>query len=474
MHPLCTFAVLLCVCWAQPAGVAAQPALRSLVHVHRVAPADQPEHDAYAIVGHAGFGVTESVLRQDDSHRRVTAGIGAGVFRKSGWGFALRADGRLDIHSEQGQTDGGLVGDPRAMLRFAHRLGDLWAVGGQVGLWLPGSDAPSLKLKATTPEALLLLSAGGAERPWRVSLNLGGRYDRSGQSIDDAERLSGSDWISLGVSDSSALLAGVGLEQRVGATTLLAEFTWDALLGSDAPDLGTSPARLSAGLRHAIGRVQLSAIAEALLSTRQDIDVDGALYPVEPRFSVLAGLRILLGGPYGASEQSGPPERRVLVFVVTPEEVPIRGAELRLLDDAGRVLRSDSSGRVRIEHAPQGGWGVRVAASGYKPTEARVETGSNTLRVVLEPALPPGQLSLRVRDLTTGKPVAARVLVRPKGETAHSSVIEGEPDGALEIVLLPGEYVVRVEADGYRAQERPVRIEQHGVTVLNLDLRGGP
>ena len=37
--------------------------------------------------------------------------------------------------------------------------------------------------------------------------------------------------------------------------------------------------------------------------------------------------------------------------------------------------------------------------------------------------------------------------------------------------VAPGEYTVLLSAPGYERQRRPVRVEQNGVTILNVDLR---
>ena len=46
--------------------------------------------------------------------------------------------------------------------------------------------------------------------------------------------------------------------------------------------------------------------------------------------------------------------------------------------------------------------------------------------------------------------------------------------GRFELDVTPGVHEVRISARGYMTQVRRVRVEENGVTVLNIDLRKAP
>jgi hypothetical protein len=81
--------------------------------------------------------------------------------------------------------------------------------------------------------------------PVSVSVNAGVRLDQSARSVEDVMQLSLADRMALGVSDSHALLLGVGAAYRHGPFEPLVEWSWDVLVGRNAPALRESPMRVS-------------------------------------------------------------------------------------------------------------------------------------------------------------------------------------------------------------------------------------
>src|SRR5438093_1139046 len=81
--------------------------------------------------------------------------------------------------------------------------------GAQLGVWVPGKDAPSIAASATSVDARALVSydTGFAS----VTANAGVRYDNSANSVDRPQDLSVEDRVSLGVSAYSAALVGASL-----------------------------------------------------------------------------------------------------------------------------------------------------------------------------------------------------------------------------------------------------------------------
>src|SRR5690606_37349528 len=95
------------------------------------------------------------------------------------------------------------------------------------------------------------VAALGAGSGSKVGLfaHTGFRFDRSGRSADDADLLSDADRMSLGVSDSHAVLVGLGANLRGERTELFIETSLDYLVGSEAPGFRQSPMRAGGGAR---------------------------------------------------------------------------------------------------------------------------------------------------------------------------------------------------------------------------------
>ncbi len=240
---------------AEPA--LARHALGAVPGVYRVATAE-PDAGGLSFYTGAGYGYAASIFGRDDTHHRATGSLAASFGPVSWLSLGLRMDGRFDQHSEQvprldgspGEvTDDGLVGDPRFLAQVRTSLTDSWHLGGRLTLWFPGSEAPSLVLGATTTDALAALTYAPPGSPLRLGLEAGFRLDRSAESAGDAGALSQADRLSLGVSDSNAVLLGAGATFRAGNVEILGEVTWDLLVGADAPSLRESPLRLAAGVR---------------------------------------------------------------------------------------------------------------------------------------------------------------------------------------------------------------------------------
>jgi hypothetical protein len=133
-----------------------------------------------------------------------------------------------------------------------------------------------------------------------------------------------------------------------------------------------------------------------------------------------------------------------------------------------RAARTGSDGRAVFPGIARGPARIRVIHAGHRESTKVVDVAAGrtaAVRFALEPALPPGQLRGLVRSFR-GRPLAARLEVAPLGIETRS-----DARGEFEIDLPPGEYQVSVDAPGYRAQERRVKIEKDGVTILNVDLR---
>jgi hypothetical protein len=524
---------LLCVLLLAHGPAAAEPALSrhalgALPGVYRVATAE-PAAGGLSFYTGAGYGYAGEVFGTGDTHHRATGSLAASFGPVSWLSLGLRMDGRFDQHSEQGKrpdgttgevADDGLVGDPRFLAQARTSLTDSWHLGGRLTLWFPGSEAPSLVLGATTTDALAALTYAPPGSPLRLGLEAGFRLDRSAESAGDAGVLSQADRLSLGVSDSNAVLLGAGATFRAGDVEILGELTWDVLVGGDAPSLRESPLRLAAGVRvPMLDNLAAQIVIESNLARLPTAAPGEPLAPYEPRVSVGVGLHYRFGAPprarpdgAGTGEDTparprrpgqpgapdaaqpgvihgrvqGPGGVAVTSAVVTvasssaqPQATPATGEATP--EGPGSPAASpgvppaftaeagvDAEGRFRVAGVPGGPVTVTARAGGFEPVTRSLTVapgGEHELDFDLERALPPGQLRGFVRSFG-GKPVAATLTVEPLGQT----ITAGE-DGSFEIDVAPGRYEVVIRAPGYREQRRAVTIEEGGVLILNVDLR---
>ena len=195
---------------AEPAVGDAGGAMPGFVRVGAAAPLDP----GLAVSALAGYGHRGAVVADGDNHHRAAIDLAASLRPLSWLAVAARFSGRYDRHTGTGLgEDSGWVGDPRLAARAVTALGGGAWLAGQLGLWLPGRDAPSLDPAAATVDASALvtwLAPGG-----RLAIGglVGFRVDRSAASVERPEQLSPSDRMALGVSDSNAALMGTGRER---------------------------------------------------------------------------------------------------------------------------------------------------------------------------------------------------------------------------------------------------------------------
>ena len=445
----------------------------------------------------SGYGLTEAQQGQDGSNHRLAGTLAIGAAPLPWLEGALRLDGRYDKHPDDAEgSDDGLVGDPRIELRFGNRAGDL-VYGADATAWFIGGDAPSVVLDATTVDLKALIGYAPIERGPTIALNAGWRFDQSANSVDRADTLRLGDRVGLGLSDSNALLLGVGVRQPVGKTEILGEVTGDLLIGADAPPVAQSPIRATAGARYWLSRrLAFSGLAEVVLSSRPDLGPTDPLVPIEPRVSVHVGLRYRIGlkaetepqaqpvqptPPPPSAEADQPEEQPETLPPPTPEVHEIKG---RIVDEAGQPVpdaavalkfgetaqecRTDAHGSFQFEVQQRGSGQVSVESPGLDRVTMNVSVGDAAAElggITLRPAVPAGELRGLVRGLD-GEPVPAEIVV---GGTEIA--LETDAQGRFSVEVPPGSYVVEIKADGFVGQRRRVTIENRGVTVLNADIR---
>jgi hypothetical protein len=450
-----------------------------------------------------GYGMRNDLIGTNTKFTRTTGRLAIGFAPHELISIALSLDGRFDKHTgdAMGTDDDGYVGDPHLLIRAAKASGNLH-FGGQVDLWVPGKDAPSVAGSAISVAAsgLVSLAAG----PGLLSFNAGFRIDNSAKSVDQPTLLSVQDRVSLGVSEFHAVVGGAHLGIPIGDKAYVsAEGQVDIFVGSGDTPMGSTEAheapsplvRFGAtGGYHInkswtvlayVGGARVPKIVSADLAAN-----DIKLVPYEPTVSFGVGLQGRFGGPStNVKKRVDPQDIDVPIFASIDGE---------LLDEAGKpavgakvVVKTkayegtgvtDDKGAWRVEKLPIGKQvkgvdnitdpvgEITIDVTGKKPVKVTVDLkpGDNKAeRISLEPVLPPGQLRAVVRNANTGKPIGGAIVqIEPGGKSATSGA-----DGQFSVDLPPGTYKITASSPGLKDQELDVTIDPNGVAIKIIELR---
>lgn len=484
--------------------------------IGRVAVAAPKELPHAAVAASVGYAFTEALPGDSSGHHRASGTFALMAQPLRFLAASLTLDGRYDTHPADALgSSSSTVGEPRLIVRANEALGSSFAIGAQLGLWIPGAEAPSLRPDASTLDALLLATYAPPASGLAIALNAGYRVDRSANVLDAGERprLRRGDRLSLRLSDFDAVLFGVGGSKRLGGAhtpfapvEVLGELTWDVLVGKNAPAAIESPLRLGLGARYHMkeddeyfGALQLEARTELGLGHLPSMGPSDALVPVDPRFALIIGIRWAPAlvvkvkptrgagpGPDGAGGARGAgglaTAASSLRGRVTAAEggAPIAGAHVTVVSDDPaspneRGADTDADGSFVVAELRPGRAHVLVKAAGYDDAsadttlvdDATAARPAVVLPLVMKKAIRPGQLRGLVRSFS-GKPLAATIRVEPIGVETKT-----DADGTFQVEVPPGSYEVIVAAAGHAGQRRPVQVEENGVTILNADLRPG-
>jgi hypothetical protein len=431
----------------------------------------------------SGYGYTGAELDDGDTHHRGYGRLAVSYAVMPDLAVGLRFDGRYDKHKgEVGGSDDGWVGDPRLIGRYRHTISDSLAAGVQLGFWAPSSDVPSIDIDALSIEGVGALTYSNPTGAMNVSLNAGYRLDRSAASVEEPERLSLADRLSLGLSDFNAILFGLGVSYRLGKAELLAEWSVDMLQGKGKPAFGQSPMRVGLGGRFPLtDSAELFGQTEFRVSKVDATEIMTSLLPFEPKLQVLVGMNLRFGGPKKELK-----DEKIIIKVDPPPPVekdptmPFRGvvksagtpvpkATLVIRDKDGKetTVTTGDDGTFVIDEVPLGKVNLTITADDFheKQQEVVLAEGDADLELGLDAVLPPGQLRGAVRSFR-GKKLKAVLTIMPANET-----LETDAEGGFEIDLPPGNYEVTVTVKGYKEQTRQILIEDGGVTIMNVDLR---
>jgi hypothetical protein len=471
----------------------------------------------------SGFGYRKGLLGTNERFGRLIGDIAAAFGATENLSIGLSLDGRYDRHyGGMPSPDDGYVGDPHLNIRFGKAVGKN-SFGAQLGVWVPGKNAPSVAASATSVDVrgLATIAAGSA----KLSLSVGFRLDNSAKSIDDLTKLSLQDRVSLGASNYNAVLAGAQLMIPAGKAWIGLESTLEAYIGGPTatPDAQNGAALAEGSLTLRGGAVagirfndQWSGLAflEAAktpgVTMTQVANASIPIVPYEPVITFGLGLQASFGGAHHAGpaperpcwEMPGgckPDERPIFGdingTVTDSDGKPLVGAKVSvkghvytegspapvITDDKGgyhvtnvkigrRITTPGTTGPVSDEKVDETSIDVAVQLADKKPGAATIEkpkTGDNTVPPIkLDPLLPPGQLKVAVRDLKSGKPIAnATVTIQGANKNFQSGA-----DGIGSLDLAPGTYKISVSAPGYKSQDLDVTIEPNGVVFKNSDL----
>jgi hypothetical protein len=449
---------------------------------------------AIEITALSGFGMRKTLLGPDHQMSRTIGTLAVAFAPTPLLTIALSLDGRYDTHSGGAagtapKTDDGYVGDPHLLARAAKPFGNV-KLGGQLGIWVPGADAPSIAAKAISVDVrgIATLAAG----PGELSFDAGFRLDDSAKSVDRPSRLSVQDRVSLGVSDYSAVVVGAHLRFPAGQAFASVEGSVDYFIGSEAPG-AIFRGGISGGYRITNQWSVLAFVEGAKVPGIADSDVMRNVVPLIPYEPVVTGglaLQARFGGPAGSGLIVNAHPTAITVIetadlsgdVVDETGKPVIGAKVNVtLKNVSKVGNTDDKGHYTIDKLPIGrtvggttvlddtaaAVSVEVAGKKQASTTLTLAKGGNSVtKLSLEPVLPPGQLRAVVRSLVTGKPLAgATVKIEPGGVKATSGA-----DGTVSVDLAPGSYKIKVTSPGLEDQELDVTIDPNGVAIKNIEL----
>jgi hypothetical protein len=462
---------------------------------------------AFAATG--GFGWRRGLVGEDHRMGRGLGGLGLAYAPIAGLALGLALDGRYDRHSgvtpddpddpDGPDGDSNYVGDPRLIARLGRALGGA-TLGGQLTVWAPGGDAPSIAVSAISVEARALASirAGAAS----LGLSAGFRLDNSLRSVADPMQLRAHERVSLGVSDHHAIVGGAHLAVPAGRAFFGAETSFEWYVGGSPQPPGSL---LRAGVHGGVHLGRLSVLAFAEVARVPSIDAadlaadDFALIPYEPAITGGLGVQGRFGGgrrmdpraelASGAAGERAAGDAAVIEYAdlagTAADEAgrPIAGATVTAKlkghtatavtgpDGAYTIARLPIGKTVRgVTTLDDAAVEVTISAADRKPatTTSTLAKGRNQVgKLELPPLAEPSELRAVVSDAVTGKPIAgATVAIEPGGVQVTTGA-----DGTLSVQLAPGTYKATASAPGRSPQTLDVTVESHGVHIKNFELR---
>jgi hypothetical protein len=426
-----------------------------------------PPSESLHLAGSLGYGFTESVLGDADSHHRLAGELYAAWLGWPALQVSLGSELRYDGHETRSAgSDAGFLIATRLTARHAFRVHPRVALAAQESLLFPGAASAKDGFIATTTE-LSALGSYALSRDARLGLMFGYRVDRTEHAVPEWRALSPSDRLAAALSSHDAFLLGAIGSFALWSLNAAVELAWDVPAAGDLPAIN-SPMRLRTVLQKQLWPRCVPAVELGFdASARPGFE---GLVRIEPRFWARLGVSVLLDAATPQRQSPAPralpakPAHKLVVSVLDERGWPLAGARVALSEPAQAEL-CDAFGRAALE-LPSGGSELTVEAEGYQPVRQNILPGASGVHSVkLAPRLPAGEIKGAVRNLA-GEPLRARIEVLPLGLVAFS-----DAQGRFLIEVAPGDYTLRIGAEGYEDQERTAQVELRGVTILVVDLR---
>lgn len=483
-------------------GRAAMPGL-----VHARIAEERPR--GFAVRASVGYGLTESIGRAPGVHHRGTMRLGVSGQPLRWLGVGLALDARADAHPNDFTPGvGGREAHGAVEVRATPYVGRGFTVGGAAMAVFHGRFGGGLAADATSLELVGI----GSYRHAHLLLTgeVGYRVDRServvrGQVFDPSDRLS------LGISSFDAVLLRLSAVRALGSRDVFVDYALDALVGRGAPSFTRSPMRLAFGLRQRFGTsMALDGYVDFAVSARPALPVADPYVRIDPRFEFGASFSYRFVGRANAvtaaehdsehdvddeaartsaeaeaqaraeEEARAAAEAQARAAASAPRSLDgvVRDANGEPVVDAHVVVSvaggnsldayTDARGRFVVEGIPPGEAELRIEAVGLETQT--MELGAGRLALPMEGIrLVPAAASGLLRGTVLGfedEPVRAVITITP-GD--RSATVDAE--GRFEIALEPGVYRLRIEASGYAAQTREVRLANATVTILHVEMR---
>ncbi|MBN2718029.1 MAG: carboxypeptidase regulatory-like domain-containing protein [Deltaproteobacteria bacterium] len=455
---------------------------------------------------HGGYGIVESIPPLDGPHHSLTGSFSGAVYLAPWFSTALRFDGLIQTHPkdefDQLGKDRSVLGQAYLILRSGVPLSSKLLLGGELRVWIPGGDAPSLEWSAATFDLVPLLTVSPTPTH-TLSFKTGFRFDQSENAAADIAHVRYGDRVSFPESSYHGVLAGVLWMYHLQAVSLWAELSADVLIG--AP-ISQSPMRIGAGVQYPVHpRIQLNLQTTVSLSGRPEISTSSSLIPIEPRVLFLAGAIITFGNtgtdsgagtntdsraddvsqtsidpeqtghftqPSHSGKDAAPPTAvgTIASRILDRDGFPIAGAKVTVIRDGfQQTAVTNRDGEFEVPGVPVGNATVHIEMPFF---DSRTETVQVTEGTVWDNPLPPlleSEVGSQIRGLVRnlkGDPLLATVTVSP-GNTRIATTAAGE----FQMDVEEGTYRVTISSKGYKSQQHSVTVGSNSVEILNVELR---